>query len=160
MSRALQLAAKLFILKSIVKSKRIIPNNLVEDITGTVVLSDMLSLAKRSLEELRKLRIIKVKWIGIATYSLGFTLSDGQTCKAGRNGFSERHTFDPAKKITKVECIISNSENSILQTNFYHKEERLVAVGWDDENVKKFGLRKEVFEITDNEELIGCELDH
>ena len=44
--------------------------------------------------------------------------------------------------------------------NFYCKEERLVIVGWDDENVLQFGERKEIFEIADDEELIGCELDH
>ena len=50
------------------------------------------------------------------------------------------------------------SEYDILQINFYHSEERLVSVGWDDDAVEKNGLRIEVFEIDEDEQLIGCEL--
>ncbi len=38
--------------------------------------------------------------------SFGLNLSDGQTCKAGNNNFDQSHFFDPAKKITKITCII------------------------------------------------------
>ena len=44
--------------------------------------------------------------------------------------------------------------------NFYHHKERLVAVGEDDDDyVAEYGGRVEVFEIADNEQLIGCRLD-
>ena len=43
--------------------------------------------------------------------------------------------------------------------NFYHHGERLVQVGWDDGDVKKSKGRQEFFEIAEDEQLIGCELD-
>ena len=46
--------------------------------------------------------------------------------------FIKRHDFDPVKKITNIECFIKEDEGYILQTNFYHNEERLVAAGWPD----------------------------
>ena len=50
---------------------------------------------------------------------------------------------------------------AIQQINFYHHEERLVTVGnSDDWYVMEYGGRREIFEIADNEQLIGCELDH
>jgi hypothetical protein len=47
----------------------------------------------------------------------------------------------------------------IYQINFYHHTERLVAVGKHDDYVKKNGKRKEVFDIAEDEQIIGCELD-
>ena len=44
--------------------------------------------------------------------------------------------------------------------NFYHHQHRLVRVGESDYLVKKYGGRQEVFEIADNEKLIGCELSY
>ena len=59
-----------------------------------------------------------------------------------------------------IETIINKGEYSILQINFYHHQQRLVAVGgWGDQGVKLLGGRREVFEIADDERLIGCELD-
>ena len=46
-----------------------------------------------------------------------------------------------------------------MQTNFFHNEERLVMVGESDEKVREFGGRKEIFKISDQEQLIGCELE-
>ena len=43
--------------------------------------------------------------------------------------------------------------------NFYSHGERLVAVGYDEDWVKrKESGRKEVFNIAEDEQLIGCEL--
>ena len=64
------------------------------------------------------------------------------------------------KRITKVESIINKAEWNILQTNFYHHRERLVQVGWNDRIVKKHGGRKEVFEIAEDEQLIGSVLSY
>ena len=46
-----------------------------------------------------------------------------------------------------------------MRINFYHLEERMVAVGYDDDMVNKCGGRVEVFSIGQDEQLIGCELD-
>ncbi len=111
----------------------------------------------KSMRDLRNLTFMKVEWYGLLALSI--TLNDGQTCKAGANiEVNESHTFDRAKKITKIECIIENNEWNILQINFYHGEERLVAVFWSDNFVKRDGARVEVFEIAEDEQLIGCEL--
>ena len=58
-----------------------------------------------------------------------------------------------------MEVIINKNENYVIQTNFYHDEERLVMVGYSDDFVKNYGGRSEVFEIAANERLIGCELE-
>ncbi len=47
----------------------------------------------------------------------------------------------------------------IAQVNFYHKKERLVRVGENDAYVKSSGGRKKVFDIADDEQLIGCQLE-
>ena len=53
----------------------------------------MPTLAKKSWQELGNLAITQVKWKFTAT--LGFTLSDGKTCKAGTsNDFNDSHVFD------------------------------------------------------------------
>ena len=61
--------------------------------------------------------------------------------------------------ITKVNCIIDGGEYSICQINFFHNQQRLVAVGRsDDLLIKGYGGRREVFEIGEDEQLIGCKL--
>ncbi len=71
------------------------------------------------------------------------------------------HTFDPNKKITKVECIIHKDEDCIIRMNFYSGQERLVQVlESDDWFVKQYGKRVESFEIAYDEQLIGCELTY
>ena len=83
---------------------------------------------------------------------------------AGIGKFIDSHIFDPTKKITKVDHIIHRHEDRIMQMNFYHNEERLVAVGETEEVVDRSGRvvfgRREVFEIADDEQLIGCELSY
>ena len=49
-------------------------------------------------------------------------------------------------------------ETKIYQINFYHHRERLVMVGFDDDYTKMYGGRKEVFDIAEGEQLIGCSL--
>ena len=46
--------------------------------------------------------------------------------------------------------------------NFYHHGERLVAVGGHSSEgfVEEYGGRREVFDLADDEQLIGCELDY
>ena len=46
--------------------------------------------------------------------------------------------------------------------SFYHDEERLVQIGCSDNDLKNyfFGERREVFEIAEDEQLIGCELEY
>ena len=79
-------------------------------------------------------------------HKLGFTLGDGQSCKAGtKNNFNFNHVFDPSKKITRIECVLHMDETNICQINFYHHKQRLVDVGWEDYSVELDGGRVEVF---------------
>ena len=66
-----------------------------------------------------------------------------------------------AKVFKKSETLKSQKLNGKVsfQCNFYHYHEKLVAVGCTDKVVEKFGGRREVFEMADDEQLIGCELD-
>ncbi len=99
-------------------------------------------------------------WNGyIAT--LEITLSNGESCTAGSYyEVNNWHKFEPKKKITKVECIISKNELDIMRINFYSGQETLVQVGMNDEYVKKYCGRVEIFEIAADEQLIGAELYH
>ncbi len=72
----------------------------------------------------------------------------------------QSHTFDPNKKITKVEVIIHKDEDYIIRINFYSGTETLVQVGYNDADVKEEGGRMETFEIAADEQLIGAELYH
>ena len=117
-----------------------------------------ITLMEKNIEDLRKLSVAKVQWCG--NCSLGFTLNDAQTCKAGTDEFTNSRKFDPAKKITNIETIFRKEENSIIRISFYHHQLRLVAVGLDDDYVKKRSGRVEVFEIAHDEQLIGCELSY
>ena len=81
-SKALQAALKYKTLKAIIKSKRIIPDDRVEEVTGNVNFPNMATLVNKSWEELTNLTIKQMQWYGyIAT--LGFTLNDGQSVQAG-----------------------------------------------------------------------------
>ena len=75
--------------------------------------------------------------------------------------------FDPAKKITTVECVINGSKDfspAIIRINFYSGEELLVAVGadtdWVNNRLYSRKAKREIFTIADDEKLIGCELEH
>ena len=144
-------------LKYISKSQRIIGKEHVSLTKTTVIIPNMLEIRNKSAEELRILAITEVKWFSWNTN--GFTLIDGQWCQTGKKDFTKSHTFDPTKKITRIDCIIHKHERLIIQIKFYHLEERLVAVGESDEWVNKNGGRVEIFSIADDEQLIGCELD-
>jgi hypothetical protein len=145
-------------LKSIIKSKKAIGRNAFKRLTGMSPIPDIATLANKSWQELRSLTISQVQWFENRT--IGFTLNDNQSCKAGSKvNFKSIHNFDPAKKITKVECIIDDSLHFVEQINFYSYKEILVRVGWTEEVGKYYG-GKEVFDIAEDEQLIGCELDH
>ena len=91
-----------------------------------------------------------MQWSGCT--NIGFTISDGELCEAGTiYDKNDSYTFDPAKKITRVECIINRTETMIMQINFFHHDELLVAVGEDEEAIKLMGERREIFEIENNE---------
>ncbi len=110
--------------------------------------------------ELGNLKLQKLGWFGCLA-TLEITLSNGESCTAGSYFKVENsHTFDPNKKITKVECIMRNDELWILQINFYSGQERLVKVGYNYDDVKRWGGRVESFEIAADEQLIGAELYH
>ena len=159
-SRTLQKAKNWVIPISITKSKHIIPENSGLLITGTVMIPNIKQITVKSEEEIKNLRINHVSW---GFFSVGFNLNDGQKCLAGTL-FSNSHTFDPAKKITKVECIINRNEKNIIRINFYSYNQRICKVELESSNVrnniKKNGGRREIFLIADDEQLIGCELDH
>ena len=53
-------------------------------------------------------------------FTLGLTLTDGESVKAGNKDFNHSHIFDSAKKITKVEVNIWNNESLSLQMNSYN----------------------------------------
>ena len=46
----------------------------------------------------------------------------------------------------------------IIQINFWHNKKRLVKLGKKDGFVTEYGGRKEIFEIAEDEQLIGCKL--
>ncbi len=55
--------------------------------------------------------------------------------------------------------IIDKDEWSIMSMNFYSGKEILVQTGWRDRPERMFEGSVESFEIADDEQLIGCELD-
>ena len=69
------MAAKCLLVKSIIESPRIIGEYSVDRVTGTVLVPDKTTLAKKNWHELRNLTITHVEFHFL--YSLGFTLSDG-----------------------------------------------------------------------------------
>ena len=93
-----------------------------------------------------------------SSLTLGFTLNDGISVQAGTRNFTKSFTFNPYLKITKIETIITWCERGIMQINFYHYQQRLLAVGKSDEDVQNDGGRVEIFEINYAEQIIGCEL--
>ena len=86
----------------------------------------MTTLVNKSSQELRNLKIREVKWSLIA--GIAFTLSKCLTCKAGKQDFKYSHIFNPTIKITRLEVVIHKNEVDIIQMNFYHHQQRLVAV--------------------------------
>ena len=138
----------------IIKSKRIIANNVVSSVIGICSVPDLSKIA--SFEEFKRLRISKVQWNFINT--VGLTLNDGQYGRAGGwRDFNSSYSFDPKKKITQIEVFIHKYECMINSINFYHHQQRLVSVG-TGKSVKTHEGRVEVFDIAEDEQLVGCEL--
>jgi len=79
-------------------------------VTGKVVFPDLGRIRAMTLEQIRNLSITKVQWHQDHVDTLGFTLSDGQTCRAG-NSYNYNNSFDfPAdKKIVKVEVTLESN---------------------------------------------------
>ena len=130
-SIALQVAAKYLMLKSISKSQIIMGKEPMKYEYSTVSIPNMLEIGNKSVHELRSLIITEMKWSSLfGLWSLGFTLNNRQTCKSGIASFNDSHSFNPTKKITRVETIffIDNPEfcDVSYQINLYHHKERLV----------------------------------
>ena len=95
-------------------------------------LPDVEKLASKNLKDLRNLTISQVRWRYIDSFE--FTLTDGLSAKCQYPVVPyESHTFNPAKKITRIECIMDLSEEYTYQINFFHHEERLAAMGKSDD---------------------------
>ncbi len=69
------------IIDSICKSGRDLGTG--QSLRGKVVFPDFFRIRAMTLEQIRNLSITKVQWYQDCLYTLGFTLSDGQTCRAG-----------------------------------------------------------------------------
>ena len=108
-----------------------------------------------SLQKIRNLAITKVQWnCNLSNLTLGFTLSDGKTCRAGTSfDFDRRYVFKQSKKITKIVTTIDRNEYSIQQIKFFSGEKLLCEVGHDDDSytMKNCAGRVVAFEITDDE---------
>ena len=139
---------------SIVKSNHFV--NSLGAVTGKIVFPDMNRIRGMTLEQLVNLSITKVQWREDHVHVLGFTLSDGQTCKAGNYDYNGNFDFPADKKIVKVEVIKTYGAKNIGQIIFYSKEGVLSKLGSDEYAT---GTR-DTFLIGDDERLIGCELEH
>ena len=92
--------------KSIFWSKLIVPERKRKYITNRVTVPKIKKIVKKSFEELKNLKIAEVSWANYAT--LGFKLSDGQECEAGKDHEWMRiYKFNPDIKITRIETIIN-----------------------------------------------------
>ena len=144
-------------LNSIKKSQIIIGQKVKYFPRRNKIVSNLNQLAKKSFEELTNLKLKEVQWN--ENNLIRLELSDGQFIKAG-NGrkLTSAYTFDITKKITRVEVILENIEWKIIRINFLSAQDTLVKVGFDDGFVDRHGGRVELFEIADDEHLIGCEV--
>ena len=123
-----QLKVKAFA-ENVIESQHIIPKMEVDNIKGTV---DFSKISDKSLYEINNLTITKVEWQD-CLLKLGFTRSDGESCKVGTcDDLTKSHSFDPTKKITCVDVTISMTEAGIKLIKFWHNNEILVQLG-DDE---------------------------
>ena len=108
LANSLQLFDKVDIFNQIsIRRKSIIPSEEVDKIIDKVTIPDVQNLFNKSEQDLKNLTIRKAHW-DARIETLGFTLRDGEFCKAGTKfDFSYSHTFDPAKKINAIESIMS-----------------------------------------------------
>ena len=135
--------------KCVIRSNRMAPKIQAKFVKSVAAVPEMGIIDVKSFKEVKNLRVTQVFWNG--SQALGLAFNDGSACKAGTSGFKHQHTFDPAKKITKIVCIIHKDEWYILQIHFYHNEEVLVVVGSPDWFVEEWAGRKEEFEIAEDE---------
>ena len=70
------MAVKYLMFKSIIFSQQNIPKNNSFEIQDTVIVPDMSVLKKKSLEEIRALKITEVQWNVYSTFEI--ILNDGQ----------------------------------------------------------------------------------
>ena len=154
--KAKKKAEKAKILDSIVKSNHMVLEKPYEPITGKILFPDMADLSKKSIDDLKKLRVSTIAgyWDNVLTVSI--SLNDGQTCEAGTDACNHFFDVDESKHICKIEVITYKDENVLGQIIFYDKNGVLYKMGTD---VWGTG-RKETFHIAANERLIGCEFDH
>ena len=94
--------------------------------------------------------------------TFGITINNSESVKSGTSWhLDQSHLFDQSKKITKIVTTVNKHEWDIMQIKFFSGEEVLCTVGYDDDDVKKYGAgRVETFEIAADEQFFGCELDH
>jgi hypothetical protein len=78
--KAKKKAEKAKILGSIVKSNHMVLEKPYEPITGKILFPDMADLSKKSIDDLKKLRVSTIAgyWDNVLTVSI--SLNDGQTC--------------------------------------------------------------------------------
>ena len=85
-----------------------------EPVTGKIVFPDINQLENKTLEELKQLRITKVSTYHANFVTCAFTLSDGQSCRAGKNyDFNNHYEIDQTKRLRKIEIIFEKSERFI-----------------------------------------------
>jgi hypothetical protein len=99
------------IIDSICKSGRDLGEG--QPVTGKVVFPDLGRIRAMTLEQIRNLSITKVQWYQDCVVTLGFTLSDGQTCRAGTLDYNRSFDFPADQKIVKVEVTL-NRDGSLI----------------------------------------------
>ena len=121
----------------------------------------METLAEKTWKELRGLTISTAFWNlwGNEKYAI-FKLNDGQFCQINYQDDISKFepNFDQTKKITKIDSVMRFDDYRIIQMNFYHQQQKLFSLGMYDDYYESEGGagRVEVFEIADDEQLIGC----
>ena len=118
----------------------------------------MAILTKKTFEELKNLNITKIEAYVNTIVTLGMTLNDGSACKAGilHPNYNTCFNIDPTKPIAKIEMIMTKEETILGQINFFDKNGgNLYKIGHDSCATG----RRETFLISEDERLIGCEID-
>ena len=123
-------------------------------VTGKVVFPDIDRVRGMTSEQISNLKFTSVAWYQDMVATIGLFTSDGQEYRAGTA--YEYNCADSFRdqKIVKVEVYLYE-DRAIGQINFYMKDGNLVQLG---SNSCATGAR-DIFEISENEQLIGCELE-
>lgn len=93
------------ILGSIVKSNHLVGLKPANSITGRILIPDMAAMAKKTCEELKKMRVSKIGGYWDHVRTIQMTLNDGSTCKAGTEACKQSFDFDEKIHICKVDVI-------------------------------------------------------